>query len=84
VIFNIFFYFHFERGLFIFLLRLNHLETPTTIKRKQTRKNPRITEFLQWAGGGEGAWLKSSKIWHLRDLINNPGTNLAGVDLYLG
>jgi hypothetical protein len=26
-----------------------------------TTENPRITEFLPWAGGG-GPWLKSSKI----------------------
>ncbi len=46
------FIFILREGYFIFLWRLNHLETLTTIKRKQTRKNPRITEFLPWAGGG--------------------------------
>ena len=37
----------------------------------------KIHEFLPWEGGG--TWLKSSKIWHLRDLTNTPGTNLPRV-----
>ncbi len=32
-----------------------------------------------WGGGGGGTWLKSSKIGHLRDLTNTPGTNLPRV-----